>query len=157
MDIVEKLVTTLSQQGKTLCTAESCTGGLIAATITDIPGASAIFDRAFITYSNQAKQDMIGVSANTLNKHGAVSYETAQQMAEGALKTANTDIAIACTGIAGPDGGTAEKPVGLVYIGIAYKGGDTQVYKKKYTGDRQAVRTQTVWDSLKSVLTTIDV
>ncbi len=152
MDIAEKLIHTLIAQQKTICTAESCTGGLISATLTGISGASAVFEQAFITYSNQAKQDMIGVSPTTLNTYGAVSAQTAQQMAQGALKTANADIAIACTGIAGPSGGTPEKPVGLVYIGIASKGGKPHIYKKNYVGDRLSVRTQTTQDGLYHAL-----
>ena len=100
----------------TLTTAESCTGGLVAAAITDIPGSSDVFDRGFVTYSNQAKQALLGVSKDLLDKHGAVSAEVAKAMAQGALNAAMTSIAVSLTGIAGPGGGSPEKPVGLVFI-----------------------------------------
>jgi len=105
--------------GFTLATAESCTGGLIAATLTDVPGASLVFDRGFITYSNEAKTELLGVSANLIEQHGAVSEQVAREMAQGALMRAKTGIAVAVTGVAGPDGGTKEKPVGLVHIACA--------------------------------------
>lgn len=103
-------------------TAESCTGGLIVATLTDIPGSSAVVDRAFVTYSNDAKIEMIGVAPSTLDAHGAVSMQTAQEMAAGALARSHAAIALSVTGIAGPDGGSDEKPVGLVWFGLAVKG-----------------------------------
>lgn len=101
--------------------AESCTGGMVAAAITAIPGASEVFDRGFVTYSNQAKQDMLGVPASLLAKHGAVSPEVAIAMAQGAIRNSNANAAIALTGIAGPGGGTPEKPVGLVFVACAVK------------------------------------
>jgi nicotinamide-nucleotide amidase len=103
----------------TLATAESCTGGLIAACFTEIAGASDVFERGYVTYSNRAKEELLGVSRETLTRFGAVSRETALEMAQGARKMANTDFAIAVTGIAGPGGGSAEKPVGLVHIAAA--------------------------------------
>ena len=103
-------------------TAESCTGGMIAAALTDIAGSSAVLDRGFVTYSNEAKMEMIGVSADTLAAHGAVSRETALEMAAGALANSRAGIALSVTGIAGPDGGSAEKPVGLVWFGVAVDG-----------------------------------
>lgn len=111
----------LMDKGISISSAESCTGGLFAKTMTDIPGISAVFDRGLVTYSNQAKIDELGVSAETLNKYGAVSEETALEMASGLAKVSGSDICISITGIAGPDGGSPEKPVGLVYIGVAYK------------------------------------
>jgi nicotinamide-nucleotide amidase len=101
-------------------TAESCTGGLVAATLTDIPGSSAVVDRGFVTYSNDAKVDMLGVSKATLYSHGAVSRETALEMAIGALARSRAGIALSVTGVAGPDGGTPERPVGLVWFGVAH-------------------------------------
>lgn len=105
--------------GLTLATAESCTGGLIAATLTDVPGASNVFDRGFITYSNQSKTELLGVSAELIEQHGAVSEQVAREMAQGAVARAKTSIAVSVTGVAGPDGGTEEKPVGLVHIACA--------------------------------------
>lgn len=139
-----------------LATAESCTGGLIAAAITDVAGSSAVFDRGFVTYSNEAKSDMLGVPAETLQRHGAVSSQTAHAMAFGALSNSKADIAVSVTGIAGPDGGTAEKPVGLVYIGIAEIDGRTHVVDHTF-GDigRDAVRRVTVQAALKAFLAAI--
>lgn len=113
------VVKRLSARSKTLALAESCTGGDIAHHITDVPGASKVLLAGLVTYSNQAKQDLLGVSASALEKHGAVSGEVAREMADGARRTCGSDYAIAVTGIAGPDGGSAEKPVGLVYIAVA--------------------------------------
>lgn len=124
-----------------LVTAESCTGGLIAACLTEIAGASEAFERGFITYSNDAKMTNLGVSRKTLLDFGAVSSETALEMAEGALRASNADIAVAVTGIAGPDGGTDDKPVGLVYIGIAcLKNGESETFKNIFAGDRATIR-----------------
>lgn len=108
-----------------LATAESCTGGLIMAALTDIAGSSAVIDRAFVTYTNKAKMQMLGVEAATLRAHGAVSEQTAIQMATGALARASAHLVVSVTGIAGPGGGTAEKPVGSVCFGLAYKFPDT--------------------------------
>ena len=131
-----------------ITTVESCTGGLIAGAITDVPGSSKHFNRGFITYSNQAKTDLVGVPANILNTYGAVSEQCAQAMADGALKTAKSDYAIAVTGIAGPGGATPGKPTGLVYIGLAQKNGKTQVWRNVFEGDRTAVRMATVKTAL---------
>ena len=125
-DIVEaakRLLDICKRKNLTVATAESCTAGLVAGTLTEIPGVSSILDRGFITYSNQAKQDMLGVSAATLKVYGAVSRETAEEMARGVLAHAPVDLAVSVTGIAGPDGGSAEKPVGLVHFGAAARGG----------------------------------
>ena len=108
-----------------IAAAESCTGGLIAACLTEIPGASAVFERGFVTYSNQAKTELLGVPAALIAAHGAVSEDVARAMARGALSHSNADISVAVTGIAGPGGGTAEKPVGLVHLAGARKGHDT--------------------------------
>ena len=113
------VVSLASERGLMLATAESCTGGLIAAALTGIAGSSAAFDRGFVTYSNAAKQDMLGVSAQTLSAHGAVSEPVAAEMAKGALRHSQAALAVAVTGIAGPGGGTAEKPVGMVCFGYA--------------------------------------
>jgi nicotinamide-nucleotide amidase len=129
----------LEKHQKTLALAESCTGGLIAAAVTAVPGSSAVFDRGFVTYSNRSKIEMLGVRPETLVQYGAVSAHTAEEMAIGALHNSQADIALSVTGIAGPAGGTPEKPVGTVYIGLATKDG-VQSFKNKFTGDREAVR-----------------
>lgn len=123
----------------TLTTAESCTGGMIAARMVNAPGVSAVLKSGFITYANEAKEELLGVSHDTLEKFGAVSRETAEEMAEGAVKAAHTDAAIAVTGIAGPDGGTKEKPVGLVYIGVNVRG-NVEVREYHFSGSRQKIR-----------------
>ena len=119
MKIEEKLVKTLTARSLSLCTAESCTGGLIAGRITSVPGASASFEGGVVTYSNRAKTALLGVPAEVIERHGAVSGEVARAMAEGARERLGTDIAVAVTGIAGPAGGSPEKPVGTVFISLA--------------------------------------
>ncbi len=123
----------------TMTTAESCTGGMIAARMVNAPGVSAVLKSGFITYANEAKEELLGVSHDTLEKYGAVSRETAEEMAEGAVKAAHTDAAVAVTGIAGPDGGTKEKPVGLVYIGVNVQG-NVEVREYHFSGSRQKIR-----------------
>ena len=123
----------------TMTTAESCTGGMIAARMVNAPGVSAVLKSGFITYANEAKEELLGVSHDTLEKFGAVSRETAEEMAEGAVKAAQTDAAVAVTGIAGPDGGTKEKPVGLVYIGVNVRG-NVEVREYHFSGSRQKIR-----------------
>lgn len=137
-DIIGKLLT---DKKLTISTAESCTGGLIAAKLINYPGISSVFMEGAVTYSNEAKMNRINVSKETLDKFGAVSKETAAEMAEGIAKTSGTNIGLSTTGIAGPGGGTKEKPVGLVYIGI-YINGEIKVKKLLCDGDRQMVRTQ---------------
>ena len=119
-------------QNLKIATAESCTGGLVAALFTEIPGSSATFDRSFVVYSNAAKQDMLGVPAELIETHGAVSAQTACAMAEGALAHSQADIAIAITGVAGPGGGSAEKPVGLVHFASARAGAPTMPVEMRY-------------------------
>lgn len=135
-----------------LATAESCTGGLIAGLFTEIAGSSDVVDRGFVTYSNEAKMDMLGVSAEILERHGAVSEPTARAMAEGAVRHSLADIAVAVTGIAGPGGGSADKPVGLVHFGLAMKGKPT-VHAERRFGDigRSAVRLATVEQALAMI------
>ncbi|WP_349372037.1 nicotinamide-nucleotide amidohydrolase family protein [Salinarimonas sp.] len=135
--------------GLTIATAESCTGGLIAGLLTDIPGSSSVVERGFVTYSNEAKSECLGVSADTLLAHGAVSEATARAMAEGALAASRADVAVSVTGIAGPGGGSAEKPVGLVHLACARRGGETRHRVVRY-GDlgRSMVRLRTVADAL---------
>ena len=126
-DIARKIVETLTQKGRTVATAESCTGGAIAAAITAIPGSSAIFKGGIVAYSNEVKANVLGVSEETLATHGAVSEETVLQMAQGARALLKTDYAVATSGIAGPGGGTPEKPVGTVWMAIA-AGDKTSAY-----------------------------
>lgn len=126
-----------------LTTAESCTGGLLAGTFLNVPGASAVYEEGYITYANRAKRELLGVKKKTLKKHGAVSPQTAKQMAKGAAFVAGADVAISVTGIAGPDGGSDEKPVGLVYVGC-YALGKTRVREYRFTGDRSQIRSQSV-------------
>lgn len=127
-DLAQVVADRLMEQGLTLSSAESCTGGMFASTMTDIPGISQCFDRGLVTYSNQAKMEELGVSAGTLEKFGAVSEETALEMVEGLKRVSGSDVCISVTGIAGPGGGSEEKPVGLVYIGFSY--GDKKICKK---------------------------
>lgn len=127
-----------------IATAESCTGGLIAACLTEIAGSSDVVDRGFVTYSNEAKNEAIGVDMALIEKHGAVSAEVAKAMASGALTRSRADAAVAVTGIAGPGGGTVEKPVGLVFIGGARLGQTPVVERHLFDGDRSKVRQDTV-------------
>ena len=150
--LIKTLNDTLWAKGLKLATAESCTGGMIGAAITDLAGSSDVFDRGFITYSNEAKMQMLGVKPETLEAHGAVSEPTAREMALGALAHSLADIAISVTGIAGPGGGSSDKTVGLVYIGIASKDGGAHVYRHVFPGDRAAVREQTRDTALTYVL-----
>lgn len=135
--------------GLTIVTAESCTGGLIAALLTDIPGSSKTVERGFVTYSNEAKIECLGVPPETIAAEGAVSEATARAMAEGALRASRADVAVSVTGVAGPGGGSAEKPVGLVHFGCARRGGETRHLAMRY-GDlgRSMVRLRTVADAL---------
>jgi nicotinamide-nucleotide amidase len=128
-----------------VATAESCTGGLIAGLLTEIPGSSDVLERGFVVYSNAAKEELLGVPAETLAEHGAVSEQTARAMAEGALRASRADVAVSVTGIAGPDGGTAVKPVGLVHFACARRGAPT-VAREEQFGDigREAVRLASV-------------
>lgn len=139
--------------GWMIATAESCTGGLIAGALTEIAGSSAVVDRGFVTYTNQAKMDLIGVSAKTLEGFGAVSSETAIQMAHGALMRSDAQVAVAVTGIAGPDGGSAEKPVGLVHLALKIRSGLIDHREMRY-GDigRDQVRLATVRTALDMLL-----
>jgi nicotinamide-nucleotide amidase len=133
----------LRSQNKTLATAESCTGGWLGKLIVDVPGSSEYYRGGWVTYSNDMKQSQLGVSETLLRVHGAVSREVAAAMAEGALRRGNSDVAISITGVAGPDGGSAEKPVGLVYIGLARKSGDqvaNSVRRFRFTADRMSIR-----------------
>ncbi len=149
--LVEQLSKVLEQKKMMLATAESCTGGLIAKLMTDRAGSSAVFERGFVTYSNDAKTELLGVSSQILKTHGAVSAETAENMARGALKNSKAQLAVSVTGVAGPTGGTSDKPVGLVYIGIAdqdYIGS----FECHFEGNRESIRTQTAEKALTLLL-----
>ena len=153
--IEERIVTELIDRQLTVTTAESCTGGLLGATLVNVPGVSEVYKEGYITYSDEAKEKLLGVSHETLETYGAVSAETAGEMARGAANAADVDASIAVTGIAGPDGGTAEKPVGLVYMGCFCKG-NTCVEKHIFDGDRSQVRAQSVQAALRLLKTMLE-
>ena len=143
------LLTVARRANTHIATAESCTGGLIAALLTEIPGSSDVVERGFVTYSNEAKQDLLGVPENMLREYGAVSEPVCRAMAQGALKNARAEFSVAVTGIAGPGGGSADKPVGLVYIGAAGLAGNVIVREYRF-GDigRDRVRLRTVENAI---------
>lgn len=152
---LEKLFTLLKAKGWTLATAESCTGGMIAAAMTDIAGSSAVFERGFVTYSNEAKIEILDVNPITIQAFGAVSEQCARLMARGAFAHSLADIAVSVTGIAGPDGGSDDKPVGLVYIGLATED-HAEVHRHEFSGDRASIRQQTVEAALNHVIDYIE-
>jgi nicotinamide-nucleotide amidase len=130
-------------------TAESCTGGGLAAALTEVPGSSQWFERGYVTYSNAAKIQELGVDRGVLEQHGAVSVEVVRQMAAGALQASGTDVVVAITGVAGPDGGTLEKPVGLVYLACGRRGRPLQVVRELFAGERAEVRSAAVAEALR--------
>ena len=148
----ERLLSLCRAEGLRVATAESCTGGLIAACLTEIAGSSDVVDRGFVTYSNEAKRDLLGVPEELLMRVGAVSGEVARAMAAGALARSNATLAVAVTGIAGPGGGTATKPVGLVHHACAGPGGAVLHRRAVYEGDRGAVRLTTVATALDMMI-----
>ena len=153
LDALATLVgTRLKEKGLALATAESCTGGWVAQVVTSVSGSSGWFDRGFVTYSNDAKREMIGERAETLDRHGAVSEETAREMAAGALAASRAQIALAITGVAGPTGGTPQKPVGMVCFAWAVRGGPADSATKHFAGDREAVRRESVIFALQGVV-----
>jgi len=143
-----RLVAELKRAGLMLTTAESCTGGLIAACVTEIAGSSKVLDRGFVTYSNAAKVELLGVPADLIAEQGAVSAAVAEAMAAGALAHSDADLAVAVTGIAGPGGGSAAKPVGLVYLGGARRGATPVSSRHLFPGDRQGIRQAAVTAAL---------
>ncbi len=158
---VEQLAKTVIEGGRLagylVATAESCTGGLIAGALTEVPGSSAVFDRGFVTYSNEAKHEMLGVPLSLIQTKGAVSQEVAAAMVGGALENSNADYAVAVTGVAGPGGGSAKKPVGLVFIAVQKKGGAAQVreclfHDTQNAETRAKIREETVLTSLTMLL-----
>ena len=140
LSLAEAVLAACRMRGWHLATAESCTGGLVAAALTAIAGSSDVVERGFVTYSNEAKIELLGVPAETIAAHGAISAETAAAMARGALVRTPADLAVSITGIAGPGGGTPQKPVGLVYLGAARRDGACRVERRVFPGDRTAIR-----------------
>ena len=151
-DLAVELGMALRAQGFQLAAAESCTGGWLAKAVTDIAGSSAWFDRGYVTYSNQAKQDMLGVSELVLREHGAVSEASVLAMAEGALRHSLADVSVAISGIAGPGGATPDKPVGTVWLAWAHRGEPIHAQHFLFAGDREAVRAQAVIAGLEGLL-----
>lgn len=155
LKLSEAVVNELTESGKAVSTAESCTGGWVAKSITDIPGSSAVFQYGIVSYSNGAKESILGVKNETLEEHGAVSEAVVGEMADGALHLSGADIAVAVSGVAGPDGGTEDKPVGTVWFAWAVRDGanakvDTNC--EHFTGDRDLVRELTVAHALQGIL-----
>ena len=150
-ELSEKLVNQLVTGSKTVATAESCTGGWIAKSLTDVAGSSACFGYGIVSYSNTAKESLLGVTPDTIAVNGAVSEQTVIEMAEGALRVSGADLSVAVSGIAGPDGGTEDKPVGTVWFAFSVRGGsgvDTAAEVERFDGDREAVRRKTVAHAL---------
>jgi nicotinamide-nucleotide amidase len=154
--MLRALAESLRIRNWTLAAAESCTGGWIAKCCTDLAGSSAWFERGYVTYSNEAKQQMLGVRLETLQADGAVSRAVARQMVEGARRNAGVNVALSVTGIAGPDGGSADKPVGTVWFGWSVDQRDTMTEFVRFEGDRDAVRRQTVGHALSRLLALLD-
>lgn len=150
-DLLQTLAEALLRRGERFGTAESCTGGLIAAACTHRAGSSAWFERGVVTYSNAAKTELLGVPAALIEQHGAVSAEVAEQMALGLLMRAPVHWALAVTGIAGPDGGSAAKPVGTVWLALASRAAGPRVWREQFGGDREAVRLQTLQAGLSAL------
>ncbi|MGH8630218.1 MAG: nicotinamide-nucleotide amidase [Burkholderiales bacterium] len=149
--LAEQLGHALVARGWLLATAESCTGGWVGQAVTMVPGSSKWFDRGFVTYTNDAKRAMLGVRNETLSRYGAVSEETVLEMAAGALERSNARIAVAVSGVAGPDGGSADKPVGTVWIAWALRGGKRWAQRFNFAGDRDSVRRQSVMRALEGL------
>ncbi len=140
-DLAQRIVDKAGAEGVMIAAAESCTGGMVAAAITDVPGASAVLDRGFVTYSNEAKTEMLGVAPALIAQHGAVSGPVARAMAAGALAHSRADVAVSITGVAGPGGGSARKPVGLVWFGLAIRGNPVRLERRVFAdSDRNLVR-----------------
>lgn len=152
LDVAKKVGQELALRGMVLATAESCTGGWIAEEITAVPGSSDWFECGFVTYSNKAKHTMLGVDSAVIEAYGAVSEQVVIQMAEGALQQSEASIAVAVSGVAGPGGGSAEKPLGTVWLAWAMQGKPTVTLANKFDGDREGVRQQSVQKALEGVL-----
>jgi len=157
LELTEEILNLCQEKKLRLASVESCTGGLIAACLTEVPGSSSMFDRGFITYSNESKNELVQVPINTIQEHGAVSPEVAEAMALGGLEKSQVDIVVSATGIAGPDGGSDEKPLGLVYIGVANrKTSAIRHIKNNFEGNRTEVRQSTVKKALRVFLEEIN-
>lgn len=154
--LARRIGTRLKERRLKLATAESCTGGWVAQAVTAVSGSSAWFDRGFVTYSNDAKQELLGVRTRTLSRYGAVSCETAKEMAAGALARSRAQVSIAVTGIAGPGGGTKTKPVGTVCVAWARKRGATESVSRRFPGGRDRVRRQSVEFALQGLLARLE-
>jgi nicotinamide-nucleotide amidase len=152
LSLAEAVLVACRTRGWHIATAESCTGGLVAAALTAIAGASDVVERGFVTYSNEAKIELLGVPAETIAAHGAVSAQTVAAMARGAVARTPADLAVSIIGIAGPGGGTPQKPVGLVYLGAARRGGACRVERRVFPGDRTAIRDAAVPLALEMLL-----
>ena len=152
LTLAQQIGIALSARGLLLTSAESCTGGWLGQAVTSVAGSSAWYDRGFITYSNHAKQQMLGVQAATLSQYGAVSEQTAQEMAVGAINMSDAQVSVAVTGIAGPAGGSKEKPVGTVCLAWAYKHGLARSETHFFLGDREAIRRQSVGAALLGII-----
>jgi nicotinamide-nucleotide amidase len=160
MDVAHRLAArvgdALKRHQYVLTTAESCTGGWVAQMVTSIPGSSEWFDRGYVTYSNRAKDEMLGVSPELVEAEGAVSDAVVRAMAEGALERSGADVAVAISGIAGPEGGTPQKPVGTIWMGWAARGCETRTRSSHYAGDREMVRRQAVMAALQGILDLVE-
>lgn len=156
LDLARQVLAACEAKGMQLATAESCTGGLISACLTEIPGSSSVVARGYVTYDNRAKEELLGVPQDLLERVGAVSEEVARAMAEGAAASAGVDLAIAVTGVAGPGGATPSKPVGLVHLAVARRDAPTRHAKEIFSGDRSKVRSATADRALQLALATLD-
>ena len=154
-DLVNELALCLNRRGRTLATAESCTGGWISKALTDLPGSSNWFGFGLVTYSDEAKQRLLGVEASTLQRHGAVSEQVVEEMARGVLQQSGADLGLAVSGVAGPDGGSEDKPVGTVWFAWSWRDADgvhVQTGLQRFPGNRESVRRQAVMFALQGVL-----
>ncbi len=154
--LAQAIIDKAGAEGVMVASAESCTGGMITAALTDVPGSSAVVERGFVTYTNEAKTEMLGVPASVIATSGAVSAAVARAMAKGALQNSRADVAVSVTGIAGPSGGTARKPVGLVWFGLADRNGAARVERRVFAdGSRDFVRTKATETALHLMLTAL--
>ncbi len=160
MDVAQRLSARvgklLKERGLMLVTAESCTGGWVAQVVTSVSGSSDWFDRGFVSYSNNSKQEMLGIKPETLDRHGAVSAEVAKEMAMGALTNSRAQVSVAISGIAGPAGGTPHKPIGTVWLAWAMEGKEPRCRSTHFAGDREMVRQQAVMAALQGIIETVD-